>query len=536
MKKKNRWRRCLLAGLLAVVLLALAACGSSSDEASEKTEKTEDTEKSDEEKVLNVGVSSIKDVPFNPYYFGTNGEQFVPLYDSLIALEDGEFVPCLAAEWTLSDDKTSMTMTLRDDVYFHDGSQMTSADVKFTFEYYKNENSAHSESGKYQKYIDTIEAADEYTVVFHFTQPCTEFEYIFSNASNFGGIVLPKDYFEKVGEEGYAANPIGTGPFKLESFEPGVQMVYAANEDYWKGAPQYDKLVIRQISEESTIVAELQTGGLDFAALNESSVSVLEKDDNVSVDRVPYDSTCGVFMDGTYKDTGAATQSLAVRQAMSLAINKQEIVDSLFNGNADAPAVWGICPDTPGYDGSRKVSEYDPEKAKALLKEAGYPEKFANPTVKFYVSDTKSYGMDLAQVLVNYWEAVGLQVEITASDTATIFSQRTSDEFAGSIYYCDPPVKYSIDDAISMEFTSYSSFALTSGNDIVDNGAKQLLSTDIKDRGALANQIWDAIDEECVCLPIVCPSQGYGVSEKVAEWNSNYGSHWSDWFYSFVLD
>ena len=241
-------------------------------------------------------------------------------------------------------------------------------------------------------------------------------------------------------------------------------------------------------------------------------------------------------MDGTYKETGAATQNLNVRKAMSLAVNKQEIVDSLFNGNADVPAVWGICPNTPGYDGKRKVSEYNPEEAKALVEEAGYPDKFSNPVIKFYVSNTKSYGMELAQALVGYWEKVGLQVEIIASDTPTIYAMRTKDDFAGSIYYCDPPIKYSIDDAISMEFTSYSSFALTSGNEVIDNGAKQMKLIDIKDRGALANEIWDAIDAEYVSIPVVCPSQGYAVNHKVQSWSSNYGSHWSDWLYSFELN
>lgn len=535
MRKNNLWKRGIAVAVASVMLFSLAACGNSAGKTSEETKQDEQIE-TNAEKVLNVGVSVIKDVPFNPCMFGTNGEQFVPLYDSLIALEDGKFVPCLAKEWNLSEDKTSMTMTLRDDVYFHDGTKMTSADVKFTFEYCSGENAAHSETKKYQKYIDAIETKDEQTVVFHFTQPCTEFEYIFSNSSNFGGIILPKDYFEKVGEEGYAAAPIGTGPFKLESFEPGVQMVYTANENYWKGAPKYDKLVLKQIADESTLVAELKTGGIDFAAVNENSVTALEGVAGVSIDRVPYNSSCGLFMDGTYKETGAATQSLEIRKAMSLAVNKQEIVDSLFNGNADVPAVWGICPDTPGYDGSRKVSEYDPEQAKTLVKEAGYPDQFSNPVIKFYVSDTKSYGMDLAQVLVGYWEKVGLEVEIIASDTPTIYGMRQKDEFAGSIFYCDPPIKYSIDDAISMEFTSYSSFALTSGNEIIDNGAKELMSTEIKDRGALANKIWDAIDAEYVSIPIVCPSQGYGVSDKVKGWEANYGSHWSDWLYSFELN
>ena len=105
MRKNNLWKRGIAVAVASVMLFSLAACGNSAGKTSEETKQDEQIE-TNAEKVLNVGVSVIKDVPFNPCMFGTNGEQFVPLYDSLIALEDGKFVPCLAKEWNLSEDKT----------------------------------------------------------------------------------------------------------------------------------------------------------------------------------------------------------------------------------------------------------------------------------------------------------------------------------------------------------------------------------------------------------------------------------------------
>lgn len=543
-KLGNKLKRILALAIAGTLTLTFAGCGNSSEnsESSAETETSLETANVSDEKVLNVGVVSLPDEPINPALTTTTWSDLgAPVFDALINQDgNGNYSPGLAKEWELSDDKLSFTLHLREGVQFHDGSVFNSEDVKFTLEYYASDESNQGDKSLLKKYVKEVETPDEYTAVLHFTEPVAEFEYLLSSNGTGTGLILPSDYFEEVGSEEFGRHPIGTGPFVFESYTPGDKIVYTRNENYWGDKPNYGKLVVKQYSEENTRVAALQAGDIDFAPISSNSVQILDGFNGVRVEKADYTSTLGLFISGTYLQTGEATQNADVRKALSLAINRQEIVDTVFGGNAIAAGVWGIFPFTYGYDGSRdEAAEYDPEKAKELLKEAGYPDSFEKPEVKFYLVSSTEYSDDVAMAIVGYWKEIGVETTVIQTDRVELASLRrenpSSDDFAGAVYFFEPPKKYSAYDAFAPFFPTDSSIHLTNGNTVVDDGVNEIIRLQGEERESKVNEVLAALDEETVAIPIVYPGSYYAVGDKIETVNYNASGHVSRWYAEIIL-
>ena len=495
-----------------------------------------------ENKTLTVGVVSLPDEPINPALTTvTWSDLAAPIFDALINQDgNGNYEPGLATDWKLADDKLSFTLHLREGVTFHDGSDFTSEDVKFTLEYYAGDTSNQGDKNLLVRYVDSVETPDDYTVTVNFKAPVAEFEYLLSSNGTGTGLILPSDYFTEVGEEEFGRNPIGTGPFVFDSYSAGDQITYTKNADYWGDQPNYDTLVVKQYSEESTRVAALQAGDIDFAPISSNSVLTVDGVNGVRVEEASYSTTLGLFISGSYQETGEATQNADVRKALSLAINRQEIVDTIFEGNAVAAGVWGLFPFTYGYDGSHdEVAEYNPEKAKELLTQAGYPDAFANPTVKFYLVSSTEYTDDVAQAIVGYWKEIGVDTTIVQTDRVELSSLRrenpSSDAFAGAVYFFEPPKKYSSYDAFAPFFPSTSLIHLTSDNAVVDQGVADIISLEGAEREAKVNEVLGALDEEAVVVPLVYPGSYYGVSDRVESVDYEASGHVSRWYAAIKL-
>ncbi|MGN0395250.1 MAG: ABC transporter substrate-binding protein [Coprococcus sp.] len=539
MKKSKRF---IALAVAAVLTLSFAGCGNNSEKKTGDAASPDAGAVSDGEKVLNVGVVSLPDEPINPAQTTTTWSDLgAPIFDALINQDGkGNYSPGLATEWELSDDKLSFTLHLREGVKFHDGSEFNSEDVKFTLDYYASDESNQGDKSLLVQYVKDVEAADEYTVVLHFTEPVAEFEYLLSSNGTGTGLILPSDYFEKVGAEEFGRNPIGTGPFVFESYTPGEKITYTRNDNYWGNKPNYDKLVVKQYSEESTRVAALQAGDIDFAPVSSNSVQSVDGVGGVRVEEADYTSTLGLFISGAYLETGEATQNADVRKALSLAINRQEIVDTVFEGNAIAAGVWGLFPFTYGYDGSHDaVAEYDPEKAKELLKKAGYPDSFKKPEIKFYLVSSTEYSDDVAQAIVGYWKEIGVETSIIQTDRVELASLRkenpSSDDFAGAVYFFEPPKKYSSYDAFAPFFPTNSSIHLTNGNKVIDDGVREIISLQGAERESKVNEVLEALDKETVAIPLVYPGSYYAVGEKIEAVNYDASGHSSRWYAEIVL-
>ena len=167
--------------------------------------------------------------------------------------------PCLAESWSASEDELTYEFVLRQGVKFHNGEPVTAEDVKFSFERY------HGASHDLMKeQVAAVETPDPRHVQFKLKKPWPDFLTFYSSATGAGWIV-PKKYVEKVGDEGFKKAPIGAGPYKFVSFNPGVELVLEAFDGYWRKTPSVKRLVMKVIPDEATRLAALKRGEVDIA-------------------------------------------------------------------------------------------------------------------------------------------------------------------------------------------------------------------------------------------------------------------------------
>jgi peptide/nickel transport system substrate-binding protein len=256
-----------------------------------------------------------------------------------------------------------------------------------------------------------MECPDENTFVFHAknVEPMLVEPFIAIQ-------IVPKKYMQKVGDEGFQKAPVGTGPWKYVKFVSGERMEMVANEDYWGGAPYFEKLTFLEVPEESTQIAMLKRGEIDRTSdVSLDRASQMRKEGWRLLPAVT--PTVGNIMIAGTWDTDAPTKDIRVRQAMSYALNREEWANSMFLGFAEPGGRFSAYPGTWGWDPNWGTDPYDPKKAQALLKEAGYPQKFQDPVIKVYAT-TRGITPDFMQVLAGYWEAVGIQTRVIPMENA----------------------------------------------------------------------------------------------------------------------
>jgi peptide/nickel transport system substrate-binding protein len=316
-----------------------------------------------------------------------------------------KFKPLLAESWEQLS-PTAYRFKLRKGVKFHNGEAFDADDVVFTLNWI-----ADPKNGvKVQRnvnWIDKAEKVDEFTVDLHTKQPFPQaFEFLSGPIT-----IYPNEYYAKVGPAGMAKQPVGTGPMKVISVKVAEEYVLERNEDYNWGSPKgkaaTSKIVVREIADVQTQVAELLAGGIDWTA-------------DISADHVEQMSTVPGFkalqagtmrtgyigFDAAGRGNFEPTTKLKVRQAMAMAIDRASLVKNLIRG--DAAVIHTPCfPTQFGCDASKaKKWEFNPAKAKALLAEAGYPDGF---DIEFYTFRPA----DWAEAIMGDLRKVGIRAKLT---------------------------------------------------------------------------------------------------------------------------
>src|SRR6185312_13833875 len=184
------------------------------------------------------------------------------LHDAMVKPMPGKpQAPSLAESWSASEDGLTYEFVLREGVKFHNGEPVTAADVKFSYERYRGTSAALMKAR-----MAAIETPDERHIRFVLKAPWPDFMTFYSSATG-AGWVVPKKYLEKVGDAGFKAAPVGAGPYKFVSFNPGVELVLEAFEGFWRKTPSIKRLVLRSLPEETTRAAALKKGEVDIAYL-----------------------------------------------------------------------------------------------------------------------------------------------------------------------------------------------------------------------------------------------------------------------------
>lgn len=342
---------------------------------------------------------------------GESAKVMVNIYDNLVRYKPGstEIEPALATDWESNEDKTEWTFHLRKGVKFHDGTPFNAEAVKFSIERQLPPN--RTDDMPYASFtfgpVKSVEVVDEYTVKIILNAPYAPF--LANMAMCMAAPIVSPAAVEKYGED-YISHPVGTGPFKFVKWDRGQSIELVANKEYWDGPPKLDKLIFKFVKENSVRASELINGSIDaMDGVDPNDVKKLE-DSGVIVSKSP-----GMNINYLAFFTNKPPfNNEKLRIAVSHAINREDIVKHLYQGTAELAN--GPLPSfMPGYDKNLKPYEYDPEKAKALLKEAGY-ENGLKVTLLTYTNPRpyNPVGQKLAEAIQNDLQKVGIQVEIKA--------------------------------------------------------------------------------------------------------------------------
>lgn len=448
MKKRNRILSLLLAGVMALGLTACGAsnAGAAADEtgsAAVSTESASSDTAASGEKIINVGVTNTLG-SLNPLLL--NGGEINKYATELMFLPlmeldaDLNFEGMLADSITTEDNK-NFIVHIDDAATWSDGTPVTADDVVYTalrlaspvigntaMMYYVFEgvgDDGFVEKGA--ESIDGIQKVDDKTVQFTTKEemPITTFENSYARYL----LTLPKHVIEQYSEEELSTadwfnHPdVVSGPFFVTDFDVDHYISYEANKDYWKGAPKIDKLNIK-IVDGSQLYAGLQSGEIDITQQTMSDIPQEDYESVEALDNVDVVYGSPVTNQSVFIQT-KNVPDVKVRQAMLYAIDRQQILEELLNGHGEVVDGF-LSSASPFYDDSLTPVSYDPEKAKALLEEAGWD---GSQTIRFYVNSGDSTFVNAASIIAAEWAAVGIKAEIQTVDFATLMSVAGTEDY-----------------------------------------------------------------------------------------------------------
>lgn len=329
------------------------------------------------------------------------------VHDALIkSMPQGLFTCSLAEQAEMSADFTRAAFRLRPGLVFHDGTPLTTADVKWSYENYRGVNAR-----AFQAHTERVEIVDDRTIIFHFNKPFLDFMTLYNGDSTGAGWIVPRGYYQKVGPDGFKAHPIGAGPFKFVSQEVGVKMVFEAWDGYWRKAPGVKTLIVRGIGGPggaATRLAGLKTGELDLAyGFTGKILPQVLKDKTLRW--TPNFTAPWVLFFPNWEEADSPFHDKRVRQAVSLAINRDFLLQQETQGIG---APWGNWVG-PEFDDTLQLSppEYNPQKAKQLLAEAGYPDGL---TIDGFIPFTPYF--DMGERILADLAAVGIRGSLQTYD------------------------------------------------------------------------------------------------------------------------
>jgi len=347
----------------------------------------------------------------------------------------GKIVPYLAQSWTVSPDGLAYTFKLREDVKFHDGSPMTAEDYAWTIQQMLNpEKRSYCGNVAYQG-VKSAEAVDKSTLKITLATP--NFYFLNTMAGPGCGEPMSKAYAEKAGDD-LAKKPVGVGPFKFVSWEPGVKVVLERNPDfnwgpsYTHGGPAYiQNIEYRTVLDQATLLAAVESGESHWSYINNTDSVRVAKTGLARIQQVTLQGNIHTLMMNVEH---APLSDIRVRQALGMAIDRDVLMKVVESGIA-APLAGALTSTTPGYcaEADALGFTYQLDKAKALMAEAGYTpgpdgilQKDGNPlelTLTYL-----SWKEKLATVLQEQLKALGVKVKMNTGETGTLIGQITKGE------------------------------------------------------------------------------------------------------------
>src|SRR5499426_2695031 len=376
----------------------------------------------DQKGTLVFAVESLGAQTLDPILEGRPGNAVYQavMYDSLIGfnLAKGGVGPGVAERWELAPDGMAWTFHIRPGQTFHNGDKLTAHDVKFSLERQMGPGSLASAAATLRRMIKGMEVADDLTLKIHTATPQIGLPAGLSRAVAPEGAIMPKNYIEKVGEEEFRKKPVGSGPWKFVRNVPGDRIEFTAVANHWRGTPSFKDLHVLLVPEESTRVAMVRTGEAAIASIGPETMLSASRA-GLEVLSVPGTMQAIFQFWRTWKPEvkDSPIAKPRVRQALSLAIDRKQVIEHVMNGKARLPYPFATFGYTEYLSADRwekwaaEAYRYDPALARKMLAEEGYPNgfelKFANvalPGTQFMIS--------IGTAIADMWTKIGVKVTI----------------------------------------------------------------------------------------------------------------------------
>jgi peptide/nickel transport system substrate-binding protein len=339
------------------------------------------------------------------------------IFDPLVSFHGPSFklAPMVAESWKVVDDRT-WDFTLRKGVQFHNGDALTANDVKYSLDLYK------ADTGGRQVYaadVVGVEPLDQYTVRLTTTGPNPG---LLANLAQLP--VLPRETRERIGQEAFDRQPVGTGPYRLVEFVRGQRLALEANPGYWGGQVTPTKLTLRPVADPTTRVAELKSGGVQIIAA--PPIGQLKDLDSGDTGLLPVKGARTMMHQ--FNSTTPPFDDVRVRQAVNYAVDRAAILNQVLEGHGEllhGPFVSAWL----GYDPALQPYPYDPARARQLLTEAGYPNGFE--TVFNHSSGVFLKDREIAEVVASQLGQVGIRVQLVPTERAKLQEDWLNGTFRG---------------------------------------------------------------------------------------------------------
>ena len=374
-----------------------------------------------------------QDIPIPAFEVAQGKDILKLIYDPLVgSAPDGELSPDygVAYRWEKSSDARTWTFYLRKGIKFHDGVELTAKDVKFTIEMLIKPDAKVKTEEMIRDIVKSIDVKDPYTLVVNLKQGSLFLAGMLSDVSSVDGLIIPKDYYERVGEDKFMERPIGSGPYKFNSKMIGSFTKLEATEKHWRdGVPRYKYVTFRIIPEEMTRIAMLKTGEANISEISRAQLKEVMQG-GLNVVRKKDDSCVSIgcamqWVPGPMSDA-------RFRKALALSIDKEAIIKNIFAGEArQVSAFPGVGLLKVGGDPALKPYPYAPEEARRLLKEGGYEgHEF---TVMSYPRGSCPEYQVMIEAIAGYWQKIGLKPKIFMTEYAAFRERRQADKIPNTI-------------------------------------------------------------------------------------------------------
>ncbi len=482
----------LFLALCMLLTLVLAGCGDSpstnGQNGSQGQGQSGPSSGGEKRTDLHLALVEVPSV-IDPHYSNLIVEQTIwsQIYETMVFIEDdGTERPVLATDYTVSDDGLTYTFNLRQGVKFHNGEELKASDVVFSINRCKESARMYS----YVEPIAKVEAPDDYTAVITLSYQYAPFvQYVSSLA------IINEKHCTEVGDDAFATNPCGTGPYMLDDWQQAISVSLTAFPNYWQGEASIKDVSWKIITDPSTALIAFEAGELDYASIPTANWEDIQNNDK-------YTSELSITNHTTYlilNHEVAPFDNKLVRQALNYAINKDDMCLMAADGLASVAVtmakpglVFGATEDCPTYS-------YDPEKAKSLLAEAGFPDGFDAGPIK----TISGYFEKVAQIAQSNLSAIGVTSSVEMCESSSYMSDCISGNFGVAVMGVTLGRDYAMFDQIyCTQFIDNLDLARYSNSEVDELFKQGVATVDKAEREAIYKKVIDIVQEDAVYVPI----------------------------------